>query len=481
MVNIVIRHGSQLQGHPMLRNRPPAVIQRYSSPKLLNQLRRKSSRSIFSPLELAASGPLSETRNPVSSHYSSDSPSRNHFATEDIEADRECDYDKNVTKLYECLESSDWKCAIERCRVAKEEARTWILRQDGIIIRWKLLPLHAAIIFQAPEDMIKTLIQSYPLACQSTDDQGMLPLHLGMRHQQKEKILLLLLQHYPSGVKFKDKRDKLPIDHSKERIFTGTFLRLYAEAASSSHNQFQKFVDEAGKSSLHHGSCMASVEDYYEKRIEDLRTNHEKAMYRLRVQAEQEHEKEIEELKDLVSKKIVSTHRSSKVEEEVEELETSLAHSNNESRALRVLLSKQRQYQNQLKDKFRIVIRNQKALHALCTQQKDQLEEAEKIRKQLVRSLLQKEEDEVSTDICERSSKILESTEAIWSEIISSDQEKECDLQETTRLIRQVGHSEEADNATPLYIRERGNDEWGGQLGEEYDDTVSAITDNFNS
>jgi hypothetical protein len=151
------------------------------------------------------------------------------------EGETVCDYDTNATGLYELLESSSWDLARARCRSHPEEVRTWIIRKDkSLAVRWKLLPLHAAIIFQSPNYLVSALLEHYPAAVTRIDDQGMLPLHLAFRHKQEDEDLLeLLLIKYPKAVMIKDRRDRVPLEHGRESKFSAKLMRLYADAVTA--------------------------------------------------------------------------------------------------------------------------------------------------------------------------------------------------------------------------------------------------------
>jgi hypothetical protein len=142
------------------------------------------------------------------------------------------DYDNGATVLYELLESSNWEKARSRCRSHPEEVRTWIVRKDrSLQVRWKLLPLHAAIIFQSPNFMVSALLEKYPAAASRKDDQGMLPLHLAFRHKQEDEDLLeLLLVQYSKAVMVKDRRERVPLEHGRDSKFSAKLMRLYADA-----------------------------------------------------------------------------------------------------------------------------------------------------------------------------------------------------------------------------------------------------------
>ena len=87
----------------------------------------------------------------------------------------EVDYDLNPSKLYKLIEAKDWHASIMRTRSNPEEAQTWVMRKekDGKL-RWKLLPLHAALILKSPGDVVAALIKVYANGAQCKDDQGKL-------------------------------------------------------------------------------------------------------------------------------------------------------------------------------------------------------------------------------------------------------------------------------------------------------------------
>ena len=87
-------------------------------------------------------------------------------------------YDLNVTDLFTCLEHKDWDTATELCKSKPSQAATWVFRQEhggSNDLRWKMLPLHAAIIFKGNDEVINAIIEAYPDAVAMFDDQGMLP------------------------------------------------------------------------------------------------------------------------------------------------------------------------------------------------------------------------------------------------------------------------------------------------------------------
>ena len=124
----------------------------------------------------------------------------------------ERDFDADPTDLYVMIQKKAWKETIEQAQEAPDEVRIWVSRkeQDGRL-RWRLLPIHAAIIFKAPEDVVEALLAAYPKGAQSKDDQGMLPLHLAFRNGSTEGVVNLLLVAYPQSIDVKDRKGRIPL------------------------------------------------------------------------------------------------------------------------------------------------------------------------------------------------------------------------------------------------------------------------------
>lgn len=124
----------------------------------------------------------------------------------------ECDYDTNPTELYLSVQRKDWDGAVERSATCPHEASTWVSRKeaDGKL-RWRLLPLHAAIIFRAPERTVSALLFAFAQGAACKDDQGMLPLHLAFRNGCDEGVVHLLLMAYPQSVDVQDRKGRTPM------------------------------------------------------------------------------------------------------------------------------------------------------------------------------------------------------------------------------------------------------------------------------
>lgn len=124
----------------------------------------------------------------------------------------ECDYDTSPTELYLAVQRKDWEGAIDRAAAFPQEASTWVSRKeaDGKL-RWRLLPLHAAIIFRAPEKTISALLGAFSQGAACKDDQGMLPLHLAFRNGCDEDAVNLLLMAYPQSIDVQDRKGRTPM------------------------------------------------------------------------------------------------------------------------------------------------------------------------------------------------------------------------------------------------------------------------------
>lgn len=152
----------------------------------------------------------------------------------------ECDYDSNPSELYLAVQRKDWDGALERVATCPQEASTWVSRKeaDGKL-RWRLLPLHAAIIFRAPEDTISALLFAFAQGAACKDDQGMLPLHLAIRNGCDENVVNLLLMAYPQSIEIQDRKGRTPMvlaqqsTHANRDLFTRALekgLAFYVEA-----------------------------------------------------------------------------------------------------------------------------------------------------------------------------------------------------------------------------------------------------------
>jgi len=139
----------------------------------------------------------------------------------------ECNYDKDLTLLYQMIEEQVWVTCYEfltsepqfgaaaKGEAPRDQAATWVSRyEENGKLRWSQLPLHAAIIFKAPFKVVEALIKLYPKALKSRDDQEMLPLHLAFRYASSDSVLALILDGYPEAIGVKGHKGKLPHEFS---------------------------------------------------------------------------------------------------------------------------------------------------------------------------------------------------------------------------------------------------------------------------
>lgn len=133
----------------------------------------------------------------------------------------ECDYDINPTPLYQAIESKLWQKAMKiitedvetnSAKSGADQAKIWVVRKerDGKL-RWRMMPLHSAIIFKAPFGIIEAILQVAPHTAQCKDDQGMLPIHLAFRYDASDEVIDELLTAYPTGIEVKDRKGRVPL------------------------------------------------------------------------------------------------------------------------------------------------------------------------------------------------------------------------------------------------------------------------------
>ena len=143
----------------------------------------------------------------------------------------ECDYDSNPTDLYLAVQRKDWEAATAICAAKPGEASVWVSRRekDGRL-RWRLLPLHAAVIFKAPERTISTLMYAFAQGAACKDDTGMLPLHLAIRNGADEDVVVGLLMAYPQSIEVQDRKGRTPMDLACDRSSASPNRDAYVRA-----------------------------------------------------------------------------------------------------------------------------------------------------------------------------------------------------------------------------------------------------------
>ncbi len=196
----------------------------------------------------------------------------------------ECDYDVDPTKLYLTLQQRNWDDTLERCKDHEKEARTWVSRKEtNGKLRWRLLPLHAAVIFKAPDNVIEALLAAYPRGAESKDDQGMLPLHLSFRNGSNESVVKLLLAAFPKSIEVADRKGRIP---------------LALAQASTSPNR-ESFLRALERGPSYYASAAAATERaavtveqqaMFDVKLREIEEAHQQEVEMLRVDAEQKQE-----------------------------------------------------------------------------------------------------------------------------------------------------------------------------------------------
>lgn len=201
----------------------------------------------------------------------------------------ECDYDINPTKLYLSIQHKKWELANNLIQAQPRQAKTWVYRKENdkkkqcqveekgeeecvelvvtpkvqeaasIKIRWRLLPLHAAVIFKAPESTIQALITAYPRACCFKDDQGMLPIHLAIRNESSPSIITMLLIAFPQSANIGDRKNRTPLHLTqlmKCILLQEKYINVlqnynyYYEVAAASYNASTLYQADLNKKNL---------------------------------------------------------------------------------------------------------------------------------------------------------------------------------------------------------------------------------------
>ncbi|KAL7546535.1 hypothetical protein ACHAWF_013948 [Thalassiosira exigua] len=160
-------------------------------------------------------------------------------AMDDDEKDQQweenCNYDINSTLMFLVLESRDWVEAVSlldgkglenrndmwnlgslfgvkskreedkakegrvaetRKKELRSQAQTWIIRSErNGVLRWRMLPLHAAMAFTV----------------RNRDDKGMLALHHCFKYGANDQVLELLLNVFPEALTVRDNKGRLPL------------------------------------------------------------------------------------------------------------------------------------------------------------------------------------------------------------------------------------------------------------------------------
>lgn len=360
-----------------------------------------------------------------------------------------CDYDKGPTALYELLESSKWEKARARCKSHPGEVRTWIVRKDrSLKVRWKLLPLHAAIIFQSPYHIIAVLLEQYPEASLRKDDQGMLPLHLAFRHKpDDEELLELLLEHNPKAINVRDKRERVPLDHGRDGKYSAKLVRIFADAAAAGSAQGGRYQCDSpttkttqastaywtnstqqhmAQTKAEHESRIALLKSEFDEeckalkraqegRLSAMEEEHKRILTKRRDEAEHErqqilqrHQQEMDEMRDLLTSQMGQDRMlRDALEEEVANLHDDLTEARIKADHERSKYTRVKSHMQEVYNLLSRVNRDHVEIQNMLVQQQEDLDTAREVRRQLIETLLNQDESEGSNERV-RGSKMIE-------------------------------------------------------------------------
>ena len=119
------------------------------------------------------------------------------------------------TALYSMIEDRQWSVAAQRAESHPREAKTYVYRtdkKDRSRYKWRMLPIHAAILMDAPAFVIQALTSAYRKGTQFPDDTGDYPIHIAVKKHVSEEILNLLLQANPDSIELRNGDDRTPLD-----------------------------------------------------------------------------------------------------------------------------------------------------------------------------------------------------------------------------------------------------------------------------
>ena len=171
--------------------------------------------------------------------------------TKDDDEEDERDYDYNPTRLFAFIQQRAWPMALTQLQHHPHEAKVWVFRKakpekapnvhdadenkealtvqhsslvvhDGremVKFRWRLLPLHAAIVLGAPSEIIQEIIRAYPDGAKKSDERGSLPVHLAASRldvdPEGEKVVLQLFGAHPDSIAIQDRKGRTPVELAK--------------------------------------------------------------------------------------------------------------------------------------------------------------------------------------------------------------------------------------------------------------------------
>ena len=222
-------------------------------------------------------------------HQQQLSPAANRYTAGASPLSLECDYDVRPTELYKSIQSKKWDRVLELLESDNAiQSSIWVVRKEpNGQLRWRLLPLHAALIFQAPYNVIEALLGVYPAAAAAKDDQGMLPLHLALRNSPIDwAVVEELLTAHPGAVGTQDRKGRTPLQGATARHNDPALavLRLYTQIAVAR----ERSIATSGAGGAGDDASVASSSHHHQlaKLLElQQQVEHEREMWKQQIQA----------------------------------------------------------------------------------------------------------------------------------------------------------------------------------------------------
>jgi hypothetical protein len=220
----------------------------------------------------------------------------------------EVDYDKNPTDLFQALEAREFLYANSMFKQSSlqftKDCKTWVVArgQQQNQLRFRALPLHAALVFGAPDELVMKILNAYPLATRGRDVKGRLPIHLAMEHNASEEVAALIIEAFPKGMFAIDKKKMAPLDYingNMGRVHMKKYLPLIIAAkvegerakweielaktleelkvSLKSDTEFMKPIVEAVTEDVEntYAGKLSLVENNYQKEIELMRKKYD--------------------------------------------------------------------------------------------------------------------------------------------------------------------------------------------------------------
>ena len=228
----------------------------------------------------------------------------------------ERDYDENPTPLYTLLQERLWEDAITRVENYPHEARIWIYRKqpEGRGLRWRLLPLHASIIFKAPVEVVESIITVYSESSKEFDDQNSLPIHLAYKRGASASTFRVLLESFPGCLDVKDKKGRKPRDLARHGSGPRHVEFVYALKV---HEAARELAREEARD---------EEEKKFKAKLEDERKTHTEKLEKVKEANRIEIENMEKKIKNLEKDVEVSQSITKSLSKNIVELKTQLQH-----------------------------------------------------------------------------------------------------------------------------------------------------------